>query len=265
MFAASEREAKMKLSQRLHAWHRLLRYRLRTERQELRFMQSRTFSPGGSVLDIGANRGIYSYWMHRYFRQGTQIVAFEPQAELVEYLHEFKRAFRLNRLTIEPIGLSSRPGRLPLRRPSLHWGAASFDDQVLAKTGVVEADVRVTTLDDYLADHPDLRPVRFIKCDVEQHEADVLVGAVNTLREDQPELLLEWADENASRRILLFELLSELGYRAQRFTPQGLAAVDSARRHVGPQEWESYAFLPTRRRKRTLRDLVRQSAYRVPA
>jgi FkbM family methyltransferase len=233
----------MKLHDRLHALHRIWRYRLRTERQELAFMLGRRFPPGGSVLDIGANRGIYSYWMHRRFARHAQIVAFEPQPELVDYLADFKRAFHLDRLTVEPLGLSSRPGTMTLLRPQDHWGAASFNAQVLAKANVVSVPVAVTTLDEYFSRHPELRPVRFIKCDVEQHEADVLLGGVETLREDRPELLLEWADEDALRRVELFELLRELGYRAERFTNRGRVPAVSAARQCGAETWDSYVFL----------------------
>jgi FkbM family methyltransferase len=255
----------MKLHDRLHALHRIWRYRLRTERQELAFMLGRRFPPGGSVLDIGANRGIYSYWMHRQFARHAQIVAFEPQPELVTYLAEFRRLFHLDRLTIEPLGLSSRPGTLPLMRPQAHWGAASFDSQVLAKENIISLSVAVTTLDDYLSRHPELRPVRLIKCDVEQHEANVLLGAVNTLREDRPELLLEWADEDPARRVVLFELLCELGYRAERFTKRGLIPTDCAARQCGAETWDSYVFLPTSVNPNGAIAPVRQSGCRAPA
>ena len=40
----------MKLHERIHMLHRLLRYRFNTERAELRFVLGRRFS-GGSVFD----------------------------------------------------------------------------------------------------------------------------------------------------------------------------------------------------------------------
>src|SRR4051812_14553681 len=97
----------MNLYERIQSYHRLLRYRFDTERAELRFVRARQYR-GGSVLDIGAHRGEFSYWMHRRFYDGTRVVAFEPQSELVKFLRDFKQTFRLDRMTIVPFALSSR-------------------------------------------------------------------------------------------------------------------------------------------------------------
>lgn len=237
----------MRFYDRIHALHRAWRYRLRTERHELRYMLGCSFPLGGSVLDVGANRGIYSYWMHKHFSTARHVVAFEPQAELVAHLEELKAAFRLERLLIAPVALSSASGSRVLRRPQRHWGGATFDDRTTFQDSVEAIPVAVTTLDDYLACRPDLRPVRFIKCDVQNHEADVLKGAANVLQEDQPELLLEWADNDESRREALFDLLTSLNYRSYRFIDGALRPEKSAMRHRGPTNWENYLFLPASR------------------
>ena len=57
----------MKLLQRLRMWIRMVCYRLSAERAEFKFVLGRHFD-GGSVLDIGAHRGEYSYWLHNHFR-----------------------------------------------------------------------------------------------------------------------------------------------------------------------------------------------------
>ena len=235
----------MNLIQRIEMIHRLLRYRWRAERAELRFLLGRRFT-GGSVLDVGAHRGVYSYWMHRYFRESTRVVAFEPQPELVQFLADFKRAFQLDRMIIAPFGLSSRSGRLPMHRPRGHWGAATVDEFCDDTTDTDIFDVPVTTIDDYLAGHPELRPVRFIKCDVEYHEAEVLAGAERTLREDRPELLVEWSTPRRAYRERLFRLVERLGYSMFQFEYGRLTPCTSAERH-SPPSWElgaNYVLLP---------------------
>src|SRR5438128_1860142 len=104
----------MTLLERLDMMHRLLRYRWRAERAELRYLLGREFH-GGSLLDVGAHRGVYSYWMHRRFRD-VRIVAFEPQPELARWLADFKRTYRLDRMHIAPVGLSSRGGMMRMHR-----------------------------------------------------------------------------------------------------------------------------------------------------
>jgi FkbM family methyltransferase len=235
----------MNIYERLRMFHRLLRYRWSAERTELRFMFGRRAS-GGAVLDIGAHRGVYSYWMHRHFKDGTRVIAFEPQPELVEHLTRVKQAFHLERMIIAPVGLSSRGGRLKMHRPRNHWGAATVDEYTCDDDGTEVFDVPVTTIDEYLAERPELRPVRFIKCDVEYHEADVLAGAERTLREDRPEMLVEWSTPRQAYRDRLFKLMQRLGYAIFQFEYGRLVACTSPQRH-SPPCWElgaNYVFLP---------------------
>ncbi|MCI0332013.1 MAG: FkbM family methyltransferase [Planctomycetes bacterium] len=235
----------MTLYERLHMLHRLLRYRWRAERAELRFLLGRRIH-GGSVLDIGAHRGVYSYWMHRRFTEGTRVVAFEPQPELARHLADFKQAFHLDRMLIEPVGLSSQSGTLPMHRPRKHWGAATVDEFCYDDDQTDVFDVPVTTIDEYLAAHPELRPVRFIKCDVEYHEAEVLAGAERILRDDRPEILLEWSTPRRAYRERLFRLVARLNYAIFQFEYGRLTRCTSAERH-SPPSWElgpNYLLLP---------------------
>jgi FkbM family methyltransferase len=235
----------MNFYQRLRMVHRLLRYRLSAERTELRFVLGRHYS-GGSILDVGAHRGVYSYWLHRSFSEVTRVVAFEPQPELVEHLTWFKQAFRLDRLDIEPIGLSSRSGTLSMHRPRQHWGAATVDEFARDDDTAEIFDVPVTTIDEYVTEHSELRPVRFVKCDVEYHEADVLAGAERTLREDRPELLVEWSTPRRAYRERMFRLMQRLDYAIFQFEFGRLAPCTTPERH-GPPSWElgaNYVLLP---------------------
>jgi FkbM family methyltransferase len=235
----------MTLYERIRMIHRLLRYRWRTERAELRFLLHRRIS-GGSVFDIGAHRGVYSYWMHRQFRAGTQVVAFEPQQELVRHLTLFKQTFRLERMLIEPLGLSSHSGTLPMRRPRHHWSAATVDEYCHSDAHTEEFEVPVTTIDEYVSQHPELRPVRFIKCDVEYHEAEVLAGAARTLREDRPELLIEWSSPRRAYRERMFRLAQQLSYSIFQFEYGRLTRCTTAERRC-PPSWElgpNYVMLP---------------------
>ena len=91
----------MRLFERLHMLHRAWRYRLRSERNEIAFLLSQDLR-GATVLDIGAHRGSYTYWMHRKVGPQGSVIAFEPQPELVEFLSDLKSSFRMDRLTIVP-------------------------------------------------------------------------------------------------------------------------------------------------------------------
>src|SRR5213593_3081462 len=110
------------LFDRWHFLHRAWRYRLRTERDELRYVLAQDLA-GLTAVDAGANRGVYSYWMHRRAgARGGRVVAFEPQPELARDLHAMKQAFHLDQLTVVCAGLSSHLGTSQLIRPKNHWG-----------------------------------------------------------------------------------------------------------------------------------------------
>ena len=89
----------MHIFERAHAYHPVWRYRLRTERQEIAYLLSRDLH-GATVADVGANRGIYSYWMHKAVTPDGNVGAFEPQPELAAYLRDLKAALGLTRLTV---------------------------------------------------------------------------------------------------------------------------------------------------------------------
>ncbi|WP_425618557.1 FkbM family methyltransferase [Anatilimnocola sp. NA78] len=193
---------------RLHACHRFWRYRYRSERQEMSLMLQQDLA-GTTVLDVGANRGAYSYWMHRAVASTGQVIAFEPQPELAAYLEDLKQTFGLKQLTIVNAGVSDRPGTLTFVRPRNHWGGGSFHLQPDHPNADV-FDVSVLRLDDYLARRI-LPPVKFIKCDVQDHEIHVFRGARKTLLKHRPILLFEQTDR-CVREGLIHSYLSGLGY-----------------------------------------------------
>jgi len=204
----------------VHFLHRAWRYRLRTEKQELAYVRSRRLI-GRTVVDVGAHRGIYSYWLREAVGPSGRVVAFEPQPEMIAELKKLKHSFRARNIDIIESGLTDTPGTATLRRVGMHTGGASLEP---AKSGHADADestfeVPVTTLDTFFAERTSnpsaqplpLGPVALIKCDVEGHEQAVFRGAERLLREDRPALLFECHDAHA-RAGDVFEDLRSLGY-----------------------------------------------------
>lgn len=238
----------MNAIERLHFLHRAWRYRLRTERFGLSFLRRHDLR-GRTAVDIGANLGIISYWMHRAVGPAGQVIAFEPQPELVERLADLRRAFGLSRLAVVGCGLSSEAGELILRRPHGHWGGASF--QPADAGDARDADflrVPVTTLDRAFADHP-ARPVAFIKCDVEGHEAAVFRGGRTLLAEDRPDLLVECLSIS-DPACELPAVLTEVGYEGFCFAGKGFAPIARAadlRAEMQLRSRTDFVFVPAER------------------
>jgi FkbM family methyltransferase len=196
------------LYESLHMLHRAWRYRNRTERDEVRFMLSHNLQ-GKLVLDIGANAGIYSYWMSRAVGRSGRVISFEPQPEMIDALKKLRHSFRFPQLEIAETGLSDQPGEAVLQRQMSHLGGASIARDI---PGADDSfTIPLTTLDAYIDEHAD-RPVSFIKCDVEGHEPAVFAGGMEMLRRDMPTMLFE-LHENQVHESDLFDQLRSIGYR----------------------------------------------------
>jgi FkbM family methyltransferase len=187
--------------------YRCWRYRFKSEVPSISFVRNSRLA-GKTLLDVGANRGIYSIYLSRAAGPGGHVFAFEPQPELKAHLETVKKRFRLENLTIHNFGLSSSSGTLLMRRPKPGSGAAGFHIDAAAEWE--ELDVPVVRLDDFI-EQASVGPVHLIKCDVESHELEVFRGGEATLKRDLPALIFECNHEIASRGEL-FGFLFGLGY-----------------------------------------------------
>jgi len=232
----------MHIFERAHAYHRMWRYRLRTERQEIAYLLSRDLR-GATVADIGANRGVYSYWMHKAVGRDGNVVAFEPQPELAAYLRDLKTALGLSRLTVVETALSSSTGEGRLVRPRIHWGAGSLELE--PGSGRDALTVATTTLDEYFLRSP-LRPLRFIKADIQGHEHACFVGGERLLREDRPVVLCESEDYELEG---VRSYLTALDYEGFFFLRGQLVPIGELPRLRGsiPAPYLNYVFLPKAR------------------
>lgn len=196
----------LSLTETLHMRHRFWRCRFKSEAPSIRYLLQADFA-GCTLLDIGANKGVFSYYMSYAAGPTGAVYAFEAQPELGPHLEAVRESFGLDNLHIVNKGLSSEPGTMTMRRVRAGSGTASFHH---GGEGLEEIEIPVTTLDAWLeeAGRP---PVRFIKCDVEGHELEVFRGAEEALRRDGPILLFECHDSEA-RDGRLFGFLTGLGY-----------------------------------------------------
>lgn len=187
--------------------YRCWRYRFKSEAPSISFVRHASLE-AGTLLDIGANRGIYSFYLSRAAGTTGRVIAFEPQPELKRHLEKMKQSFGLANVEIENVGLSSEPGELLMRRPKAGAGSASFHIDPAADWE--ELRVPVLRLDDFIEQRR-ISKVHLIKCDVESHELAVFRGAEATLRRDLPALIFECNHEIASRGEM-FGFLFDLGY-----------------------------------------------------
>ena len=244
-------ESPVNLYQRMEFLVRAWKYRISGEKFGLSFVRNSDLADQ-TVLDIGANRGIYSYWLHQQVGAKGRVFAFEPQPELAAQLGALKSAFGLAQLEVVSSGVSSECGELQLRRPRGHWAGASFERFKTGRDDVEVIRTPVTTLDQYFANRTG-GPIRFIKCDVEGHELDVFRGAANILATDRPDLLFECTDRDVPD-CPVFTYLNTLGYVGYCFAQRDFAPVSEYRSlQLHKRAQRDFVFLPRERAYGALR------------
>jgi FkbM family methyltransferase len=223
---------------------------------EIRLMR-RVCQANKIALDIGANIGTYTYFLSRY---AAKVYAYEPNPGLAE------RLIRLYpNADVRNAAVSNSEGELTLRIPvkdgslrhELASVAAEFDDDE-----VVEHIVAARTIDS-----EQYEDVGFIKIDAEQHELEVLKGALETIKNSRPIIMTEATpllyDEDLRTT---FRFLTDLDYEGW-FTFEGkhypfseyLPDVHANREQFGKSFMNTNIFFfPT---ERSGRDIL---YYRVP-
>jgi FkbM family methyltransferase len=174
------------LDPRLSVVLRALKMRWRNDVAR-RLIQSMV-NPGDVTVDVGANRGVYTYLMSVRVGRGGRVHAVEPYPRNIDRLRAVAR-WRGN-IVVHPVAVSDRSGQEVLRVP-VHGG------HLIDALATLEPDrpwpaqshvVPVHTLDDLLRNE---RRVSFLKCDVEGHEQRVFRGAADIIEREHPVVLAE--------------------------------------------------------------------------
>lgn len=152
------------------------------------------------VLDVGANIGLFTTRLCQHF---ARVVAFEPTTAVYDCLR--KNCSAHHNVEIMKVGLGDRTHLVEISAPTDHrncgvYSMVDFQGHDHRSSELVP----VLKLDD-LELAPDL-----IKIDTQGYEPFVLRGAVRTLREHAPVLLLEV--EGKAVRHQIQQVLQPLGY-----------------------------------------------------
>lgn len=166
-------------------------------------------APGEAAFDIGANSGIYTFWLCRTV---AHVTAFEPNPALAALLaSKFAAPVAAGRLRVEGCALSDGEGSIALHVPefsalaSVEAGAVDAHGKTVAAVSVPRA-----TLDRF----DDGTPVGFLKIDVEGHEAAVIRGGLRLIGRHRPTILVEAEERHSPGTLATVRgLLEPLGYR----------------------------------------------------
>lgn len=198
-------------------WFAALRGRLETELKIL----SLIVGDNDRVVDIGANRGIYSY---RLWRLGSRVELFEPNPVCNRVLLAW--AANKSKVNVHCVGLSDHQGSASLHIPIDEFGvehdaSASIENNTAANFRDQTVDLR--TLDSY-----DFHDLTLIKLDVEGHESSVMAGAIETISCSKPAMLVEIEQRHNGTPISgVFKKICESGYRGFFLSCNGLEPLEN--------------------------------------
>lgn len=197
------------MKERLKLFYRAAKYRFLADRQEIAYLMKK-IRKGQTVLDIGAHKGAYTFWMHRAAGSTGLTVAFEPQKKGADLLLNL---FPMPSVAVEHKAVSDKNGKsvLNIQPQSFDVSFEASLSQQYAQA--MREEVETVTLDSYCAGRQ-LAPA-FIKIDVEGHEAAVLSGASEILHRFHPTLLIEAETRHTGPEQVtaLFASLLDLGYK----------------------------------------------------
>lgn len=180
------------------------------------YLLMQLLEPGHTVVDGGANVGLYSIMMSTAVGQGGSVHAFEPVPATHAMLGDNIGRNRLANVTVSNAALSDQPGVVSLGLAADKVGNdGAFG--VGHQAPVSAVDVTTITLDEYAVGHH-LSRIDFVKLDVEGSELRALRGMGEILQRDEPMLLVEICQSTARRAGFevndILDLLGPLGYRA---------------------------------------------------
>jgi FkbM family methyltransferase len=190
------------------------------------------------ALDIGANRGTYTYFLSRLAQHTT---AYEPAPAMAAFI----RMAKLPRVEVREVGASDTKGsQTYFARFNVH-DKPQYNVGHLAGAADTDAQGVRFAVETIRLDDENLSNVGFMKIDVEGHEHAVIEGARQMLLRDKPNLIVEILDGRGDRAAVMrnktVHLLDSLGYDAFVFAR---GAVGPLRDASLSRETINYVFLP---------------------
>lgn len=213
---------------------------------------------GETAVDIGANFGLYAYYLSKAVGPSGKVWSFEPIPFTARTFGLVQRAlgFRDN-VELVAKGCGERTERVTFTVPVMATGAISAglvhmgrnDDRdgkkKYANYATKKVECEVVALDDFLASEKD---VAFVKCDIEGADLFAMRGARKLLERHHPTVVIEitpWYLEGFGISVSdVTGFFESLGYRCYRYdngSPVGSYkkhASDPSRRRLVPTRAE---------------------------
>jgi FkbM family methyltransferase len=176
--------------------------------------------PGDCVVDIGANVGVYTFFLSRLVAEVGRVYSIEPVSTTFGFLIHNVRRLRLRNVLPKQVAITDHHCQVKMMVPKDSGGVNNFYQAAVVQEGAKGDSEAMTVvdglpLDSVLSD--DIEKIRFIKCDIEGHELHCLRGAVEVVALSRPAWLMEVSgspEKAGSNAAAVFSFMQENGYGA---------------------------------------------------
>jgi FkbM family methyltransferase len=242
------------MSPRLYYAFRAWRHYIRANHYaepELRLLRA-LVDPARDAIDVGANKGVYTYFLSRLAKQ---VYAYEANPRFIPILESVVAG----NVQIIHAAASDTTGNgnlvIPINNKGESNNAASLEP------GKYGGDIKSVAVSTRRLDEEGYADIGFIKIDVEGHEESVIRGSRGLLESQRPVLLVEIEESHRNADIRqTFALVEESGYQGfmvenGRMVP--IERFDAERHQRGPrsggggQYVKNFIFRPRENRSGT--------------
>ncbi len=173
--------------------------------------------PGMTVIDVGANSGVYTFSAAKRVGPTGKVIAIEPFQGCVNCLQQTCQVNKFDWVRVCAAAASDLPGTSFL---TLHTASELNEirpDQTVEDAAGVQ-EIRCINLDS-LIDSEELERVDFLKIDAEGHETKVLAGATELIEKFQPFILYENIAGQQSANLEMATALQAAHYQLFSYQP----------------------------------------------
>ncbi|WP_414549969.1 FkbM family methyltransferase [Anabaena sp. CCY 0017] len=196
--------------------------------KEMEFWRN-NIKPGMTVIDVGANIGVYTFSAASKVGSEGRVFAVEPFSICVNSLQETCRINQFEWVKVCAGAASDRNGKIKLLLHSANELNQVVSSEAAEKmTGYAFEEANCFTLDS-LIEQENIDKVDFLKLDAEGHEMAVLLGSEKLIAEFAPVILYENIAGSQGSNIEVAQYLNKIGYELFHYQPyiQKLIPVNS--------------------------------------
>jgi FkbM family methyltransferase len=141
--------------------------------------------PGTVAIDVGANLGIHSLVLSRCVGEYGKVFLFEPVNKLIKALKKNLAVNKVNNAVIIRKGAGESIGQQPFtfieKEFNIGKGRVDYESKVFCKFSTIDFELKSNN-----------QKISLIKIDTEGYELNVLKGAIKSISDSRPVLVIEF-------------------------------------------------------------------------